>query len=145
MAGSFQDIPSFAPELLQKVRSKDPLKSKHLNKALEQIAEEGGAGIFKPVIGNEFIVGVVGPLQFEVLADRIRTEFSIPVIFESTIYCTARWVKGDPVKLKKFLETNQGSLAYDYKNNPVFLARNAWHIGKVQEDFPELEFLTVNA
>ena len=140
----FKGIPSFAPELLQKVRSKDPLKSKHLNKALEQIAEEGGASIFKPVIGNEYIVGVVGQLQFEVLADRIRTEFEIPVVFEPTIYYTARWVKGEADILKKFIDTNQSSLAYDYKQNPVFMARNAWHISKVQEDFPQLQFLTVN-
>ena len=83
------------------MRAKDPLKAKHLAKALEQIAEEGGASVFKPVQGADFIVGVVGVLQFEVLADRIRTEYDIPVIFEPTIYYTARWVKGETANVKK--------------------------------------------
>lgn len=80
----FTGIPTFAPELLQKVRALDPLKAKHLAKALQQIAEEGGASVFKPTIGTDWIVGVVGALQFEVLADRIRTEYDIPVAFEPT-------------------------------------------------------------
>ena len=79
-------IPSFAPELLKSIRSVDPLKSKHLGNALKQIAEEGGASVFKPIIGSEWIVGVVGALQFEVMADRIKNEFNIPVVFEPTQY-----------------------------------------------------------
>ena len=86
----FTGIPSFAPELLKSVRALDPLKSKHLGNALQQIAEEGGASVFKPIVGSEWIVGVVGTLQFEVMADRIRSEFGIPVIFEPTQYYTAR-------------------------------------------------------
>ena len=66
----FTGIPSFAPELLKSVRALDPLKSKHLGAALQQIAEEGGASVFKPVVGSEWIVGVVGALQFEVMADQ---------------------------------------------------------------------------
>ena len=66
-------IPSFAPELLQNIRAGDPLKAKHLDKALMQFAEEGAAKIFKPMIGSGFVVGVVGQLQFEVLASRDRT------------------------------------------------------------------------
>ena len=71
-------IPSFAPELLQTVRAGDPMKAKHLEKALMQFAEEGAAKVFKPMIGSGFIVGVVGPLQFEVLASRIEGEYGLP-------------------------------------------------------------------
>ena len=111
----FTGIPSFAPELLKSVRALDPLKSKHLGAALQQIAEEGGASIFKPVIGSEYIVGVVGTLQFEVMADRIRTEFNIPVMFEPTSYYTARWVTcEDKNELKKFLDANQSCVAEDH-------------------------------
>ena len=107
--------------------------------ALEQIAEEGGASVFKPVIGSEWVVGVVGPLQFEVMADRIRTEFNIQVIFEPTQYYTARWIEcDDSALLQKFLDSSMANIADDHDGAKVFLARNAWHLGKVAEDFPKI-------
>lgn len=139
----FKGIPSFAPELLKKVRAVDPLKTKHLAKALDQIAEEGGASVFKPIHGFEWIVGVVGVLQFEVLADRIRTEFDVPVIFEPTSYYTARWVAGDSDKVKRFSDINATTMATDHDMDAVFLARNAWHLNKAMEDNPDLKFLKV--
>lgn len=138
----FTGIPTFAPELLQKIRSVDPLKAKHLGKALQQIAEEGGASVFRPAIGAEWIVGVVGSLQFDVLADRIRTEYEIPVIFEPTTLYTARWVKAEnSLELKKFMDSNRASMAEDHDGEPVFLARNAWHLNKTTEDFPKISFM----
>ncbi len=137
----FTGIPTFAPELLKSVRALDPLKSKHLGNALQQIAEEGGASIFKPIVGSEWIVGVVGALQFEVMADRIRTEFGIPVLFEPTQYYTARWISCDDKKeLEKFNNSMQANLAEDHNKDIVFLARNAWHLNKAQEDFPKVKF-----
>ena len=140
---TFRGIPSFAPELLQKVRPVDPLKAKHLGKALEQIAEEGGASVFKPTIGSDWIVGVVGALQFEVLADRIRTEFDVPVIFEPTSYYTARWIGGNPSDIDAFTAKNSGAIATDHDGAPVFLARNAWHLGKAEEDFPNIKLMKI--
>ena len=132
-------IPSFAPELLKSVRALDPLKSKHLGAALQQIAEEGGASVFKPIVGSEWIVGVVGTLQFEVMADRIKNEFNIPVMFEPTQYYTARWIEcPDKNVFEKFRNASQLNLAEDHDGELVFLARNAWHLGKVHEDFPEI-------
>ena len=125
----FTDIPNFAPELMQRARPEDPLKAKHLGKALEQLAEEGAARVFKPVLGSDWIVGVVGTLQFDVLKDRIRTEYDVPVKFEATSLITARWLSADdPHVLKKFVDKNQGALAYDHDDDPVFLARNDWHL-----------------
>ncbi len=136
----FTGIPSFAPEMLKSVRALDPLKSKHLGNALQQIAEEGGASVFKPNIGSEWVVGVVGVLQFEVMADRIRTEFGLPVMFEPTQYYTARWIDcDDNSELKKFIDTNQASMATDHDGANVFLTRNAWHLNKAQEDFPKVK------
>ncbi|HOO81138.1 MAG TPA: peptide chain release factor 3 [Alphaproteobacteria bacterium] len=137
----FTDIPSFAPELMQKARPEDPLKAKHLGKALEQLAEEGAARVFKPAIGSDWVVGVVGALQFEVLRDRIRTEYEIPVKFEQTELYTARWLSSaDPQKLKKFVDSNQSAIANDHDGDPVFLARNTWHLGDAQEKNPDIEF-----
>lgn len=142
-AVQFKGIPSFAPEMLKKVRAVDPLKAKHLGKALEQIAEEGGASVFKPIHGFEWIVGVVGALQFEVLADRIRTEFDVPVIFEPTTYYTARWLSGETALVKKFTDMNAITMATDHDGDFVFLARNAWHLNKAQEDNPDISFLKI--
>ncbi|MBE1236928.1 peptide chain release factor 3 [Phaeovibrio sulfidiphilus] len=137
----FTGIPSFAPEMLQKARPKDPLRAKHLGRALSQLAEEGAAQVFKPRIGADWIVGVVGPLQFDVLADRIRTEYDVPVIFEPTTLYTARWVSAeDPRVLKAFVDANQGALADDHDGDPVFLARNAWHLDRAAEDYPKVSF-----
>src|SRR5690606_18216287 len=91
----FTGIPSFAPELLQRVRPEDPMRAKHLGRALQQLAEEGAARVFKPRLDANWIVGVVGPLQFDVLADRIRTEYDIPVHFEPAALLTARWVEAE--------------------------------------------------
>ncbi len=138
----FTGIPSFAPELLQKVRSTDPMKAKHLGRALSQLAEEGAASVFKPYLGSDWVVGVVGALQFEVLADRIRTEYQVPVAFEPTTLLTAEWIEGDNEReVKKFIDVNRTSIAEDHTGTPVYLARNQWHLDKAKEDFPTLRFM----
>lgn len=137
----FTGIPSFAPEILRRVRSDDPMKAKHLGRALVQLAEEGAGSVFKPNLNPDWIVGVVGILQFDVLADRIRTEYAIPVRFEAAPVITARWVEGDdPQMLKKFADENKASLAEDHDGCLVFLARNDWHLNKAIEDWPKLRF-----
>jgi len=132
-------IPSFAPELLQTVRAGDPLKSKHLEKALMQFAEEGAAKIFKPMIGSGYIVGVVGALQFEVLASRIEIEYQLPVRFEATQYTTARWVSGEKAAVDKFAQENMGQMASDNDNDPVYLTRIQWDIDRVMRDYPDVK------
>ena len=117
------------------------MRAKHLSKALEQLAEEGAASVFRPRIGSDFIVGVVGSLQFDVLADRIRTEYSVPVIFEGTSLITARWLEADNAKdIDAMQAENMGALADDHTGAPVFLARNDWHLERAQKDFPNVRF-----
>lgn len=138
----FCDIPSFAPELMQKARPEDPLKAKHLGKALEQLAEEGAARVFKPQMGSDWVVGVVGSLQFDVLRDRIRSEYEIPVKFEQTELYTARWLSCDDAgTLKKFCDSNQSSIANDHDGDPVFMARNAWHLADAEDKNPKIVFM----
>ncbi|HYO13855.1 MAG TPA: peptide chain release factor 3 [Thermoanaerobaculia bacterium] len=138
----FTGIPSFAPELLKRVRPEDPMRAKHLGRALLQLAEEGAAQVFRPTFGNEWIVGVAGALQFDVLADRIRTEYNIPVHFEGTTLYTARWVETDDHQLlKRFANANHAAMAEDHNGLPVFLARNAWHLKTTGEEWPDLKFL----
>ncbi len=135
-------IPSFAPELLQTVRPEDPLRAKHLGRALEQLAEEGAASVFRPRIGTDWIVGVVGSLQFDVLADRIRTEYDVPVRFEQAELFTARWITSeDPADINALVASNQASIATDHDGAPVFLFRNAWQVNRVETDYPKVKFL----
>jgi peptide chain release factor 3 len=137
----FTGIPSFAPELIQTVRTLDPLKAKHLERALVQLAEEGAASCFKARLGSTWLVGVVGSLQFDVLADRIRTEYNIDVRFEGTELQTARWIDTEEhQELKRFESENRGSMADDHTGHPVFLARNDWHLERTAKDYPKLVF-----
>jgi peptide chain release factor 3 len=141
-AVTFTGIPSFAPEMLQRVRPDDPMRAKHLGRALEQLAEEGVTRVFKPRLDANWIVGVVGALQFEVLADRIRTEYDVPVHFEPAALVTARWVEADsPVELKRFADNNLSAVADDHDGALVFLARNAWHLSHTAEQWPSIKFL----
>jgi peptide chain release factor 3 len=135
----FTGIPSFAPELLSGVRALDPLKAKHLEKALMQFAEEGAAKVFKPMIGSGFIVGVVGQLQFEVLASRIEQEYSLPVRFEPSQFTSARWIAGPKLEVEKFINVNKGHVAYDNDNDLVYLTRLRWDIDRIERDYPTLK------
>ena len=141
---NFTGLPSFAPEFLQKVRPEDPLLTKHLGKALQQLAEEGAVSTFKRHLGGDWIVGVIGQLQFEVLADRIRTEYEVPVIFENSNLVTARWINCDDNNvLNNFLKKHTDATCDDHKGNPVFLARNNWHLDHTIEEWPTIKFLKV--
>ncbi|MGB4102368.1 MAG: peptide chain release factor 3 [Alphaproteobacteria bacterium] len=137
----FIGVPSFAPELIQRVNIGDPMKIKHLRRALEHFAEEGASQVFKPLIGSDWVVGVVGQLQFEVLAARIDAEYGLPARFETAGIEAARWVScADPITFKAFTETLRGSLAEDHDGALVFLARNTWHLNKVIEENPAIKF-----
>ncbi|MBO6853568.1 MAG: peptide chain release factor 3 [Marivivens sp.] len=131
-------IPSFAPELLQNCRAGDPMKAKHLEKALMQFAEEGAAKVFKPTFGSGFIVGVVGALQFEVLASRIELEYGLPVRFEGSQFTSARWVSGPKPKVDAFAQANKQHMATDNDGDLVYLTRLQWDIDRVSRDYPDV-------
>jgi len=90
------------------VRALDPMKAKHLGRAVTQCVEEGAAKVFKPIIGSGYIVGVVGQLQFEVLASRIEEEYSLPVRFEPSQFTSACWVSGPKAEMEKMTSVNKG-------------------------------------
>lgn len=140
----FSGVPNFAPEHLQRVRLDDPLKVKHLRRALEHFAEEGAAQLFKPMTGADWIVGVVGPLQFEILQQRIEAEYGLKAHFEPCMLETARWVEcGDNALVKKFVDTTgRSNFAEDHDGALVFLARNSWTIQRAIDDYPEIKLQT---
>ncbi|MBI5119479.1 MAG: peptide chain release factor 3 [Rhodospirillales bacterium] len=138
----FTGIPSFAPEVLRRARLDDPMKAKQLKKALEDLAEEGVNQLFKPVDGSAWVVGVVGPLQFDVITTRIESEYNLRCSFEEAGFDTARWLKvDDPNLIRKLSEGNKSNMAEDRDGAPVYLARNAWQLNRLMQDFPDVKFL----
>ena len=137
----FTGIPNFAPEILRRVRLADPMKQKHLARALESLAEEGVTQLFKPQIGSQWIVGVVGMLQLDVLKSRLVAEYGLDADLEMAPYDAARWLSGTDAELEKFAAGNRGGMAADRDGAPVFLAKSAWEMGYVAEKFPGVKFL----
>jgi peptide chain release factor 3 len=137
----FTGIPNFAPEILRRVRLSDPMKQKHLARALESLAEEGVTQLFKPQIGSQWIVGVVGMLQLDVLKSRLVAEYGLEAELETAPFDSARWLKGSEAELEKFTAANRGGMAADRDGAPVFLAKSAWELGYVAEKFPNVTFL----
>jgi peptide chain release factor 3 len=134
-------VPSFAPEILNRVRVADPMKSKHLRHALGQLAEEGVTRVFKPQDGGDWVVGVVGPLQLDILAARLEAEYDLETRFEPAPYQAARWLEAlDRAELDRFRATHASSFAEDHDGVPVFLARNAWDLRTTIEEWPALSF-----
>ncbi|WP_133364623.1 peptide chain release factor 3 [Qipengyuania sediminis] len=136
----FTGLPNFAPEILRRVVLADPTKTKQLRKALDDLSEEGVIQVFYPEIGAQWIVGVVGQLQLEVLVSRLEAEYKVAAHLEPSPYATARWLKGEEAALKAFESVNRATLAKDRDGDLVFLAKSAWDVGYQQEKNPELTF-----
>ena len=138
---TFTGIPNFAPEILRRVRLFDAMKAKHLKRALESLAEEGVTQVFRPLIGAQWTVGVIGQLQLDVLKSRLQAEYGINADLEASPYETARWLDGRAEDVAKFRDANKGQMAEDRDGAPVFLAKNAWELGYIGDKFPNVKFL----
>ena len=137
----FTGLPNFAPEILRRVALKDPTKTKQLRKALDDMAEEGVTQVFYPEIGSNWIIGVVGQLQLEVLLSRLDAEYKVAAGLEMAPYETARWISAeDPAELQAFTDLNRGAMAKDRDDNPVFLAKSAWEVGYIADRYPKVRF-----
>ncbi|MEO6153164.1 MAG: peptide chain release factor 3 [Croceibacterium sp.] len=136
----FTGLPNFAPEILRRVQLRDPTKTKQLRKALDDLSEEGVIQVFYPDIGSQWIVGVVGQLQLEVLISRLSAEYKVEAGLEPAPFATARWLKGPPAMLDSFAGFNRGNLARDRDGDMVFMARSAWDVGYQQDKNPEIAF-----
>lgn len=138
----FTGIPAFAPEILRRVRLGDTTKVKQMRAALEDLAEEGLIQVFKPAIGSQWIVGVVGVLQLDVLASRARAEYRAEISYEGLPYEMACWIKSDdPQALKTFIESKRSAIATDRDENPVFLAKSAWELDYTIKNNEGISFL----
>jgi len=137
----FTGIPHFAPELFRRAQLRDPLKLKALQKGLAQLSEEGATQFFKPLLGNELILGAVGVLQFEVVAYRLKNEYSVEASFEKVSVQTARWVSCDDDKtLADFSRQLQNNLAEDGAGQLVYLAPSRVNLQLTEERWPDIRF-----
>ncbi len=139
----FTGIPSFAPELFRRAVLRDPLRLKALHKGLAQLCEEGATQLFRPSIGNDLILGAVGPLQFEVAAYRLRDEYGVEAVFESVGIVAARWVRcDDRAHLDEFVKKLPANVARDHAGQLVYLAPSTVSLTLTQERWPKIQFFT---
>jgi len=137
----FTGIPNFAPELFRRVRLKDPLKLKQLQKGLDQLSEEGASQVFRPLTSNDVIVGAVGVLQFEVVAFRLKHEYSVECGFENVNVTHARWVScEDEKKLEEFKKKASDNLAIDAAGSLTYIAPTKVNLDLTIERWPEIHF-----
>jgi peptide chain release factor 3 len=137
----FTGIPNFAPEIFRRAVLKDPLRLKALKKGLAQLCEEGATQLFRPLRNNDLILGAVGPLQFDVVAHRLKDEYKVECQFESISVATARWVACDDARmLAEFEKKAHNNLARDHGGQLVYIAPTKVNLNLTEERWPDIEF-----
>jgi peptide chain release factor 3 len=140
----FRGVPSFAPEILRRIKLQDAMKAKKLREALKQMAEEGVVQLFLPYDGSNAMVGVVGALQLDVLAERLNGEYGLPIAYETPRFSVCRWISSDDAsELERFIEANRSGMAHDLDGAPVFLAGSPFLLQYEQERWPKIAFADV--
>jgi len=138
---NYTGIPHFAPELFRRVRLKDPLKSKQLQKGLQQLSEEGATQVFMPQINNDLILGAVGVLQFDVVAHRLKEEYGVNCVYEAVNINTVRWIHcEDEAALTKFKKKAHDQLSLDGGGHLTYLAPSRVNLQLMIERYPEVSF-----
>ncbi len=137
----FSSIPVFAPEHFARVRPEDSMKRKQFQKGIFQLAEEGAIQTFRRTETGreEFLVGVVGVLQFEVLEHRLKTEYGVTMLMDHLPFRFVRWVTKSPIPIDKLKLTSTSGRAFDSDDRDVLLFENEWSIRLAQENNPGLE------
>lgn len=137
----YTGIPHFAPELFRRIRLKDPMKMKALQKGLQQLSEEGSTQVFSPLNNSDLIVGAVGQLQFDVVAYRLKDEYKVEAIYEPVSVYTARWVDADDSrKLEEFRKKAADNLSEDGGGHLTYLAPTRVNLSLMEERWPEIRF-----
>jgi peptide chain release factor 3 len=141
---TFLGIPSFAPEIMRRIRLEDAIRARKLREALREMAEEGVVQVFSPLDGTPPIVGVIGALQLDVLADRLLNEYGLQTGFDPAPCDTVRWIQSDdPAALARFVERNRSSVATDLDDAKVYLASSAFNLQWTAERSPEIKFVDI--
>jgi len=139
---NFQGIPNFAPELFRRAQLKDPLKTKALQKGLDQLSEEGATQVFRPLSNSTQILGAVGILQFDVVAHRLKYEYGVDCQFEAINVATARWVSGSDKDIDQLKIKAGNNIAIDSSGMLSYLAPSMVNLQLTMERHPNVIFLT---
>ena len=140
---NFTGIPYFAPELFKRVQLNDPLKLKALRKGLAQLGEEGATQVFRPLNSNDLILGAVGILQFDVVAWRLKEEYSVECSYETVAITSARWIFcNDEKMLDSFRKKVSNFLALDAGGYLTYLAPSMVNLNLAIERWPGIKFNT---
>ena len=137
----FKGIPSFSPEIFKEVVNADPMKSKQLDKGIQQLTEEGLAQLFTQRYGNKKFIGTVGELQFEVIQYRLKNEYSASCNFHNMNFFKACWITSDsPGKLDEFCKHKEQYIVLDKSKNLVFLAQSRAVLDITMRNYPDIKF-----
>jgi peptide chain release factor 3 len=140
---AFKGIPYFAPELFRVARPRDPFKAKQLQKGLQELGEEGAIQVFESTSSHALLLGAVGTLQFEIVAQRLASEYKVDALYEPASISTARWLTfPDEATRRNFEREQAAAMATDVDDNPVFLATNKYNLQVTMERWPKVGFHT---
>ncbi|CAO4138524.1 peptide chain release factor 3 [Methylorubrum aminovorans] len=140
----FRGVPSFAPEIMRRIKLTDAMKAKKLREALQQMGEEGVVQVFIPQDGSPAIVGVVGALQLDVLKERLQAEYGLPIDFETSRFSVCRWIEAESeAEIDKFVNAHGSAMASDLDGAPVFMATTAFSLRYEEERWEKIRFTDV--
>ena len=137
----FRGIPSFSPEMFKYIENTDPMKSKQLDKGIQQLMDEGVAQLFTNTFNNRKIIGSVGQLQFEVIQYRLLHEYGAQCRWEPISLYKACWIESDDAEaLAAFKKRKHQFMAVDRQGRDVFLADSNYVLQMARQDFPKINF-----
>ena len=137
----FKGLPSFSPEMFKYIENDDPMKSKQLNKGIDQLMDEGVAQLFISQFNGRKIIGTVGQLQFEVIQYRLLHEYGAQCRWEPISLYKACWIESDdPEALEAFKKRKHQFMSIDRDGRDVFMADSSYVLQMAQTDFPKIKF-----
>lgn len=133
----FEKLPQFTPELFVRVSAKNVMKQKSFHKGINQLVQEGAVQLYQNYNTNDYILGAVGQLQFEVFKFRMQNEYNSEVIMEPMGKKTARWIKPDQLDPK--MSSSRNILVKDIQGEPLFLFENQFAENWFKQKYPDVE------
>ena len=133
----FENLPQFTPEIFMRVSAKNVMKQKSFHKGINQLVQEGAIQLFQSYNSNDYILGAVGQLQFEVFKFRMQNEYNSEVIMEPMGNKTARWI--DPDQLDPKMSSSRNILVKDINGDPLFLFENQFAENWFKQKYPDVK------
>ncbi len=139
----YRGLPSFSPEMFKYIENADPMKTKQLEKGINQLMDEGVAQLFINQFNGRKIIGTVGQLQFEVIQYRLENEYNAKCRWEPISLYKACWIEVEPgyeSELENFKKRKHQYMALDREGRDVFLADSGYVLTMAQQDFEHIKF-----